>query len=251
MSEKQLVVFDGDDTLWSVEHLYDKARDRAASIVAAAGVDPHRWDELQRGIDVANVRTLGLTRLRFPHSSVQAYERAASEAGVAVDDATREQVRLASASVFDAVAPLVPGARPVLEELARTHRLALLTQGDPTVQTKRIDDSGLADSFEIVRIVDRKGRASFRAVLADAGVDALDAWSVGNSLPSDINPALELGMGAVWVDAHVWAHERREVAPADGHLLACAALTNVPAVIGQRPPRWGQSVALTEKETNE
>ena len=133
---------------------------------------------------------------------------------------------------------LTPGARAVIEEMADTHRLALLAEGDPGVEQNRIADSGLADLFEIVRIVDRKARSSFRGVLTEAGVEAGDAWSVGNSLPSDINPALELGMGAVWVDAHVWEHERREWMPADGYLIACAALTDVPAAIGQRSPRW-------------
>ena len=36
------------------------------------------------------------------------------------------------------------------------------------------------------------------------------AWSVGNSLASDINPALRIGMRAIWIDAPVWEYERRD-----------------------------------------
>lgn len=230
---RRLIIFDGDDTLWRVEHLYDEARDRAASIVRDAGIDPLRWSDLQRELDVANVATLGLSRLRFPHSSVGAYERAAAEAGVAVHDDITEQVRLAAASVFERKAPLMAGARAVLDELRRTHRLVLLTQGDPVVQNKRVDDSGLRARFELVHIVERKDDSSFAAVLAETDVAAGDAWSVGNSIPSDINPALRLGLSAVWIEAHVWAHEQREDTPADGRFFVCESLKEVPNIIEQ------------------
>jgi putative hydrolase of the HAD superfamily len=227
----RLIVFDGDDTLWQVEHLYDKARDRAARVVARAGLDPHRWSRLQREIDVASVPDLGLSPLRFPSASVVAYERVAAEMGRAVDDSIKEEIRRASASVFDATAPLVPGAQEVLEELLRTHRLALLTQGDPLVQEKRIADSGLRAAFEIIHVVPCKNEDSFSAVLAEANMPASDAWSVGNSLPSDINPALRLGMSAIWIDAHVWDHERREAHPEDGRFFVCTSLREVPSII--------------------
>lgn len=229
-----LCIFDGDDTLWRSEHLYDEARDRAAEVVVRAGLDRQRWSDMQREIDVANVATFGLSRWRFPLSSVAAYERLAAEEGSFVDDTVKEAVRRAAASVFDANAPIMPGAPVVLEELAKTHRLALLTQGDPVVQQKRVEDSGLGDLFEITHIVDRKDDSCFSSILLEAGVDPVDAWSVGNSLPSDINPALRLGMRAVWIDAHVWAHERREVAPVDGRLFVCDSLGEVPAVVIER-----------------
>ena len=38
----QAIVFDGDDTLWETEALYDDARRRAREIVAATGLDGER-----------------------------------------------------------------------------------------------------------------------------------------------------------------------------------------------------------------
>ena len=40
--------------------------------------------------------------------------------------------------------------------------------------------------------------------------DAGSAWSVGNSLASDINTALSCEIQAIWIDAPVWEFERRE-----------------------------------------
>jgi putative hydrolase of the HAD superfamily len=226
-----LIVFDGDDTLWRAEQLYDEARKRAAAIASEAGFDPEYWTRLQQEIDLANVATLGLSPLRFPLSSVLAYERLAKECGAKVNDATKKRIRQASAAVFDTTASLMPGALVVVARLARTYRLALLTQGDVGVQGKRIADSGLAPYFDIIRIVDRKDDHSFAEVLVDAGTAPRCAWSVGNSIPSDINPALRIGMSAIWIDAHVWAHERRESALIPGDVTKSTSLAEVSTIL--------------------
>jgi putative hydrolase of the HAD superfamily len=230
-SVRSLIIFDGDDTLWQVEHLYDDARQRAAAIAGEVGIDSTYWTRVQKEIDLANVATWGLSRFRFPISSVLAYERIASELGLDIDEAVRARIVQASAGVFTAAASLMPGALDALCELSHSRTLALLTQGDRIVQEKRLADSGLAASFDMIRVVDLKDEGSFSELLADAGVAPRDAWSVGNSLPSDINPALRLGMRAIWIDAHVWAHERRQSAPAAGTVFTCSSLTDVPAVI--------------------
>jgi putative hydrolase of the HAD superfamily len=227
----ELIVFDGDDTLWRVEHLYDAARSRAAEVVAREGLDPVAWAALQRQIDVANVQHFGLSRLRFPQSSVEAYEQLATESGVTVKPAVRDRVRSAAATVFDRKAPLMPGVREVLRTLKRDHRLALLTQGDPSIQKKRIGESGLGDFLDFIRVVDRKDEASFSTVLDALTTSPSAAWSVGNSIPSDINPALRLGMSAIWIEAPVWAHERREDGPAAGSFFVCKSLSDVPGLI--------------------
>jgi putative hydrolase of the HAD superfamily len=228
-----LIIFDGDDTLWRSEHLYDEARRRAAEVVAGEGLDPVRWEELQHQIDIANVATLGLSRLRFPASSVAAYRATVHEAGLLADARVETRVRTASEWVFAQRAPLMPHARHVLLGLRTTHRLALLTQGDAVVQQKRIEDSGLDSMFEVISVVERKTEATFAAVAAEVGVSARDTWSVGNSIPSDINPALRLGMAAIWIEAHVWAHERREALHEPGRFLSCGSLSDVPRLISR------------------
>lgn len=228
---KPLIVFDGDDTLWRVEHLYDEARHRAAQVVATSDLDASRWDSLEREIDVANVAKLGLSRQRFPKSCVEAYERIAAESGVSVDPDVRARVRRAAESVFHRKAPLMSGAEQVLERLRPEYRLALLTQGDPVVQEKRIDDSELREFFETIHIVERKDESAFVRVLEELGEHAAASWSVGNSLPSDINTALRIGMSAIWIEAHVWEHERREVEPAPGRFFTASSLRDVLKVV--------------------
>jgi putative hydrolase of the HAD superfamily len=229
---RQLVIFDGDDTLWFVEPLYDQARQAAAVVVEGTGLDPHRWEELQRRIDVENVESLGVSATRFPKSSVTAYQLLADEAGRPPEPAVEANIRRAAESVFSMAATPAAGVQEVLEHLRTACDLALLTKGDSWVQEKRIADAGLASEFALIRIVPEKGEKEFRDLLIEFGVESSQAWSVGNSLASDINPALRIGMTAIWIDAHVWEHERREPGPTHhGQRIIAPSLQAVPDII--------------------
>jgi putative hydrolase of the HAD superfamily len=208
---KRAVIFDGDDTLWLTEDLYDQARSHARRLVEAAGLDGARWEALEREIDVGNVSGMGHSPERFPTSCTQALDRLAAEAGLEVDESLRVDVRFAAQAVFAADAPLSPHAEKVVRELTnRGMRLALLTKGDRGVQETRIARSGLAGFFEVIEIVEHKSEADIGRVLHELGVEPDAAVSVGNSIRSDILPSMAAGVDAVWIPAHVWEYERAQ-----------------------------------------
>jgi len=128
----------------------------------------------------------------------------------------------------------MPHARNVLEQMASSYRIALLTKGERAVQQKRIDLSKLAPYFALIRIVEEKNSSAFEAVLRDLNSRPGVAWSVGNSLPSDIIPAREIGMSAVWIDSHVWGHERSFDGQriADAGVRVATDLSEVPTIVG-------------------
>lgn len=226
------IVFDGDDTLWSTEQLYDEARSSAAGVVFKAGLNASKWDSLERRIDVENVAAFGHTIERFPTSCVQAYYELCQEAQRAPDVSVAQQVREAASTVFARRAPLVAGAIETLSTFrARGHRLALLTKGDRSVQEQRIEQSGLRPYFDLVQIVPEKSPDVIKAVVASLGVDARSAWMVGNSVRSDVLPALEAGLRAVWIDAHVWDYERSHDHLVDDRVITIRKLGDLPEVI--------------------
>jgi len=233
LDARHLLVFDGDDTLWETEPLYDIARVEAGLVAAGAGIDPAEFDEVQRSIDLENVGRLGLSADRFPRSSVQAYERLAATIGRRIDDSLRRRIWAAAASVFERPAPLLPGAKSVLSVLAPSHVLALVTKGDVAVQRRRVEQSGLTQFFRTVQIVDTKSVKTFTALASELGSRPEDSWSIGNSLPSDIEPALAAGYSGIWVDAHVWEHERRahQVELDQPHLFVASSLLDVPDIV--------------------
>lgn len=227
-----LLVFDGDDTLWMTEPLYDEARAEARAVVERDGRYGVRWEELERRLDVENVARFGLSAKRFPTSCVEAYYAVCAEESAHSSEVVAEKVRTAAAQVFVRQAPVVPGARDVLARLRRHFRLALLTQGDPEIQERRIDDSGLRELFDRVAVVPAKNAEVLAELVKSLHATPAKTWMVGNSVPSDVNPALATGMRAVWVDSHVWEHERRESVVAHDRMLAVERLTEIPDLIG-------------------
>src|SRR5207253_2745254 len=98
-------------------------------------------------------------------------------------------------------------------------RLALLTKGDPRLQRRRLDQSGLARLFDVVEIVDQKTPESIAAILDRLEVEPDHAVSVGNSVRSDVLPSLAAGVRPVWIDAHVWEYERADEGPTDERVV--------------------------------
>lgn len=203
------VIFDGDDTLWVTEFLYDEARSKAAAFVESVGISAPRWTQLQREIDIHNFDRFGLAAERFPTSCIDATERLASEEGILLTESDLDEVWLAACSVFERTAPVRSESAPLLRLIASNYGIALLTQGDPRVQWKRIEDSGLRPFFDSVFIVERKSEIVLEAVAGLLGAESVTV--VGNSIRSDINPAIRVGLPALWLDTHVWEHEKEEV----------------------------------------
>jgi putative hydrolase of the HAD superfamily len=222
------IVFDGDDTLWRTEALYDEARQRAREIVAGAGLDGARWETLERAIDVENVTRLGHSAERFPTSCMEAYDALCAERDRVPDLEVRAAIGAAARSVFERPAELMPHARETLEALrSRGFRLALLTKGDSDVQRRRIEQSGLADLFDLVQIVASKTPDVVAAVVQRLGVPLDTALSVGNSVRSDVLPALAAGVQPIWIDAHVWEWEREHGGLPEDGVVEVASLARV------------------------
>lgn len=226
------VVFDGDDTLWITEQLYDDARSKARGLVADSGLDGAKWEELERRIDVENVAKLGYSMQRFPTSCVEAYEKICRTEGHSPDPAQAKRIRQVACSVFQQDPQIVLDARKTLMELrARGTRLALLTKGDRALQSRRIERSGLRDLFDVIQVVPEKSPAIIREVVASLGIDVKSAWMVGNSIRSDVLPAINAGLRAVWINAHVWEYERVDDQFLDDRVITVSHLAEIPTLI--------------------
>jgi putative hydrolase of the HAD superfamily len=69
--------------------------------------------------------------------------------------------------------------------------------------------------------VKEKNVASYRGLIDARGITPDSAWMIGNSPKSDINPALDAGLNAVFIPhSTTWTLERQEVRePGPGRLL--------------------------------
>jgi putative hydrolase of the HAD superfamily len=106
---------------------------------------------------------------------------------------------------------LLPHARAVVERLAASHHLILITKGDLIDQERKVAQSGLGDLFAGVEIVSDKTEAVYRSIFARHGIPVTQAMMVGNSLKSDVLPMIAAGGFGVHVPHGVpWALEHAD-----------------------------------------
>jgi putative hydrolase of the HAD superfamily len=133
------------------------------------------------------------------------------------------------------VEPLA-GVDEALAKLSERYRLVLVTKGDLIDQERKLAASGLGDLFAAVEIVSEKRRDTYERVFTRHGTGPDEAVMAGNSLKSDVLPALEAGCFAAHIPYPItWAHEMAD-AP-DGH-PRFAALGSISDL-----PDWIESVA--------
>jgi putative hydrolase of the HAD superfamily len=114
----------------------------------------------------------------------------------------------AGRAMLDHPVELLPHAKATVQALAAQFRIVLITKGDLLHQERKLAQSGLGDLFNGVEIVSDKTPDTYRAVFARHGSGAEQAMMVGNSLKSDVLPALEAGSFGVYVPHGVtWALE--------------------------------------------
>ena len=124
----------------------------------------------------------------------------------------------------------LPGVDAALAALSERYRLVLITKGDLLHQEQKLAASGLGDLFAAVEIVSEKDARTYETVFARHGTGAGEAAMCGNSIRSDILPALEAGAWAAHVPYPLtWAHEMAD-APT-GH-PRFAELASIPRVAG-------------------
>ena len=108
----------------------------------------------------------------------------------------------------------------------------LITKGDLFDQERKLAQSGLGDFFDAVEIVSEKTTETYRSAFSRHGTGPEHAMMVGNSLKSDVVPALEAGSFAVHVPHELtWALEHADEPRGHLRFRRAAHLGEVPALI--------------------
>ena len=218
------LIFDADDTLWENNIYFESAFDEFCEFLAHSTLTPAEIRQALDDIEIVNRETHGYGALNFGRNMAQCY-RHLCERDVTPEDIDR--VMAFARRILDQPVQLIEGVEETLTALARRNRLMLFTKGHPDEQRMKVDASGLAHLFAHVAIVKEKNVASYAELVAANGLEKACTWMVGNSPRSDINPALQLGLGAVWVPhARTWSLEYEEVKP-NGRLVVVERFTDL------------------------
>ena len=214
---RQHLIVDADDTLWENNIYFEQAFDRFIEFLSHSTMSPPEVRAVLDEIELANNRVHGYGSRNFARNLCQCYERLV-ERDIGGDDLNT--ILALAEQIMSQPVELIEGVRETLEYLALRHDLTLFTKGHPEEQKLKIDRSGLSIYFGHTAIVKEKDAPSYRRLVEERGIDASVAWMIGNSPKSDINPALEAGLNAVYVPhERTWHLEHTELATGPGRLL--------------------------------
>jgi putative hydrolase of the HAD superfamily len=203
--------FDADDTLWQNENFFRLTQDRFTQLLQNYADADHLHDRLL----AAERRNLGHYGYGVKGFTLSMIETAIEVTEGRLPSLVIAEIMAAGREMLEHPIELLPHAYAAVKTLAANHRAVLITKGDLLDQERKLAQSGLGDLFHGVEIVSDKTAKNYAAIFARHGTGADQALMVGNSLKSDVLPALQAGSWGVHIPQGVtWALEHAE-APTD------------------------------------
>jgi len=218
---RQTLLIDADDTLWENNIFFESAIDNFISQLEPLGYTHEYVRHILNETERRNIRQHGYGVRSFGRSLEDTYLKLAG------NSARREMVQSIERLVaeLEATPPhILDGVPETLAYLAQHNRLILLTKGEPAEQAAKVERSGLQPYFDAIEIVLEKDAGTYDRMIEQFKIVKTHGWMVGNSPRSDINPALQSGLNAVFIPhAATWELEKCEVESGVGKLLILAS----------------------------
>src|SRR6202522_3049965 len=224
---RHTLLIDADDTLWENNIFFEQATKRFIDLLEPLGYTRDYIRSLLNETERRNIRQHGYAVRSFRRSLEDTYLKLAGNA------ARREIVQQIEklAAELEATPPhILDGVPETLAYLAKHHRLILLTKGEPAEQAAKVERSGLQPYFDAIEIVLEKDSAVYERMVEQFKIVKTLGWMVGNSPRSDINPALQIGLNAVFVPhSNTWHLEHAEIESGGGRLLILSSFRDLRA----------------------
>ncbi|WP_037288729.1 HAD family hydrolase [Saccharibacillus sacchari] len=238
---KQHLIFDLDDTLVYCNRYFDQILDeffdRMVRWFSAYGLDAEQIRQKQLEIDIAGVHVVGFASHHFPESLIATYRHFNSAYQRIGSDAEEAQLMKLGLSVYDQEVEAYPGMVETLERLrGEGHGLYLYTGGEDQIQQRKIDQMKLSTYFgSDIFIRQHKNVQALEGILQKKVLPRESTWMIGNSLRTDIAPALSADINAVYLkQEREWAYNMIDLdGTSKGSLHTISKLPEVPDLISR------------------
>lgn len=205
----KVIAFDADDTLWDcqghfeivMQHLYDELipwTDRETAALELFSTERKNMRLLGYGVKAFTLSVLE-TAMRVSRNEMPA--------------TTINHLLQECYTLLEFPCTPLPGVETTLQWLKDNTGLSLVvfTKGELLDQQHKLERSGLGRFFNHTEITSDKGVTEFAELCRKLAVEPGQMLMVGNSLKSDIAPALTVGCQAVYVPFHVtWQLEHAD-----------------------------------------
>ena len=210
MTEKiKVIAFDADDTLWDCQGYFEEVENHLYRLIAPYCDNPKQ--ELFK-TESGNMADLGYGCKAF---TISILETAMRIAGNHLDIATLEELLNDCKRLLHLPATPLPGVEETLKQLKENKdselKMVCFTKGELQDQENKLKRSGLLKYFDDVEITSDKTQREFLDLCEHQQIHPSQLLMIGNSLKSDIAPALAIGAWAIHIPFHVtWQLEHFE-----------------------------------------
>ncbi len=228
MDKTPLLLIDADDTIWESALYFRRAEEDFVSLMEALG---HAPDEV---VDTVHARDIE----RLDHTGYGAVPY--MDTLQHVMDALHPEPPGWAARSLDAIRRtllghpviLLPGVEPTLSALVEDgHATFVYTMGEREHQLDKFRRSGLEETVRGVRVLERKTPEALDRLLKELEGIPANTAVIGNSPRSDIRPALEIGVNAVYVHRPgTWIAEQADI-PESDRLEEVSSFHGVPGAL--------------------
>ncbi|WP_223066228.1 HAD family hydrolase [Paenibacillus caui] len=247
---RQHVIFDLDDTLIYCNKYFEMVLDQFTELLqdmfGPERIKPSEIRAKQIEIDVAGVHQIGFASHHFPQSLVETYRyfaRLLDHPASKIEEARLVKLGL---SVYDHTVEPYPGMVETLEILKKQgHELYLYTGGETRIQQRKIDQMRLSEYFDDrIYIRQHKNVQALEEIIGMHQFNRSLTWMIGNSLRTDIEPALTAGINSIYIKRpDEWAYNLIELQQKTNMIMyTTTSLEEVPSIIAE-------SIALKHQRT--
>lgn len=225
---------DWDDTVAENIRYFRQAEEEVSrQIAGCTGLDALEIRQRGEQIDVSTARRLGLVKDAFGIAWVDCYREFCQRANLSPDPAVESEIRQACLFPFEVKQELLPGAADALRWLRDSgFEVTIWTAGEQSIQQRKVQESGLETLVHQVVVVPDKDPVRLRHALAHRLPE--HSFVVGNSLHSDIRPALALGVLALHVAKETWAYDQEQLDLNTPTYRQVAHIGEVPPLLAKR-----------------
>ncbi|WP_136605906.1 HAD family hydrolase [Paenibacillus dokdonensis] len=236
---KQHILFDLDDTLIHCNKYFGLVLGEFFELV-------HHWlgheklstDEIRQKqieIDVAQVSKTGFSSGNFPNSLIETYRYFCRKLNRPIHLEEEQQLNKLGLSVYEQEVEPYPGMVETLETLQKEgHYLYLYTGGETAIQQRKIDQMKLSTYFDNrIYITQHKNESTLEQILQRGSFDRSSTWMIGNSLRTDVVPALTAGLQSIYIkQSDEWVYNMVELQQEPGSsFYTISSIEEIPDII--------------------
>ena len=206
----QTLLIDADDTLWENNVYFERSIADFISFLNHREFTREQVRERLNQVERESIKTHGYGLSSFANALCKTFECLSLEP---LNEELRQRIHQFAFRIAEKPVEIIVDVPETLRHLTeRNHHLIVMTKGAPAEQISKVERSGLKDYFAAIEVVAEKNASSYCDVAEKYGLDTDVTWMIGNSPRSDINPALEAGLNAVFVPHDMtWVLEHDEV----------------------------------------